>query len=319
MELYIEKDFIDNFYLEVDLNNIKPAEQILINIFKSYGDVETFMDVNYSTVEELETLKLNNPFISYLFNSRGPISVPNIKDHFFQHSKCEQTLIFMKNEEQWFEEAEKKGAMTFSLENYSKRITGILEWVDSLDIDIDEFQEWDIFSYMCNIPFNMLTICDNYILVNKNNQQIDSNIIPFMQFVLQSKEEQQIPIKIYTKDLNPPQPGTPEQIMERVKSNHRLLNSRLANYKVRFKILNTAFQRNVDIHAREVINNFVIIRSGKGFNLVPPPKTSNETISADSIFNKNGYKRIKKRLNFYRSHEAYLNQMETLGFKFYPE
>ena len=57
MELYIEKDFIDDFYLETNLDNPTQTQKILINIFKNYGEVEKFMDVAINAPEDLEALK----------------------------------------------------------------------------------------------------------------------------------------------------------------------------------------------------------------------------------------------------------------------
>jgi len=318
MELYIEKHFIDNFYLEVDLKYIKPVEQVLINIFKSYGDIDCYMDVAYDSPAELLALKISNPFISYLFNVKGPLSISNIKDHFFKHSSCDQTLIFTHNEEPWHKEAEEKGAMCFSLESYSIRIKEILEWVDTLDLDIDEFNGWEIFTYMQKIPYNRLNICDNYILVDRQNQRIDQNLFPLLQVLLNNKETQNLPVNIFTKDFNATRPGTPDQIKEAAIKKHGHISSVFAKHKSKFKVFNTSFEGGYDIHGREVLNNFVIIRSGEGFNLIPSPKKSNETITAGCIFRKNDYKRINKRIQFYKNYENYLQQLETLNFKYYP-
>lgn len=319
MELYIEKAFIDNFFIELDLDNPHQTEQVLINIFEKYGDVDSYMDVSYNTPIELENLKLSNPFIANLFNTKGPVSVTNIKDHFFSNSKCEQTLIFTQNEEEWFIDAESKGALCFSFDNFRNKIKNIIDDIIELNIDIvDMPYGWGKFKCLANMPFNSVLICDHYILSNKSNQRMDQNIIPMLKAVLAGKEKQSIPIQILSSDFNPPQPKTAEQINDAVLQKHRMLKTAFGKFKAKFTIVSTLNTGQFDLHGRELINNFVLIRSGKGFNLMPARQRSNEVLTAGTIFNKSDYKRLKSRLKLYNEFTSYLMRLETSNFKIYP-
>jgi hypothetical protein len=61
--------------------------------------------------------------------------------------------------------------------------------------------------------------------------------------------------------------------MDKVKQKFTALNRSLANYTCESKILNTKANNKVDIHGRELITNFFIFHSGRGFNLNPANRT----------------------------------------------
>jgi len=283
MELYIEKAFIDDFYLEVNLRDIHvstTAQKSIISIFRDYGEVTKFINAPFETPEELDSLKKSNELIAYLFEIKGPLPILSVKDHFFMNSKCEQTLIFTQKTESWFEEAIKKGALCFSLETYEEGITSIIKNVEKLNIDVDEFEGWHLFDCLCDIPFNKLLICDNYILTDKSQQKIEDNLLPMLKSVLKQGGSH-IPITILSKDFNPPRPGTAEQINQSLQRKITFLNNRLSAYSLNFRVFTTEFSaQNIDIHGRELLTNFLMVKAGKGFNLLPRPNSSNEAPNA---------------------------------------
>ena len=97
MELYIEKEFLDNFYLEFDESSASSSQKIVATILKEYAEVEWFIDCKTETLEQIETLKAENPFFHARTVYRSPITVNSVKDYFFEKSKCDQTLIFTQN------------------------------------------------------------------------------------------------------------------------------------------------------------------------------------------------------------------------------
>ena len=54
MELYIEKEFLDNFYLDFDEDSPSPSQKIVANILKDYAEVDWLIDY---TIESVETQK----------------------------------------------------------------------------------------------------------------------------------------------------------------------------------------------------------------------------------------------------------------------
>lgn len=316
MELYIEKKFIDNFYINVKTENPTKSEQILINIFQSYGDVDSFIDVEYDTLEELKNLKVSNKYLSNL--QIAPIGIDNIKTHFFKFSECKQTILLLYKTEEWFDEAENKGALCLSLESFEKRITELTQYADSLDIDVDEFEGWEMFEFMQRVPFNKITLCDNFVLTEKKDGQIQENIIPLLKVLLRGKEDLRIPVKIFTREFNTHYPHNNEQLLDEVKQKFTILNRSLANYTSRLKILNTKANDKVDFHRRELITNFFIISPDKGFNLVPATGRY-DPITVWTIFTKKEHKRINKRMRMCKNHEDFLTELGNKNFQYYPE
>jgi hypothetical protein len=316
MELYIEKEFLDNFYLEFDEKTASASQKIVATILKEYAEVEWFIDCKIDSIELLESLKNDNPYFHARSIYSSPISVRSIKEHFFEKSKCEQTLIFAQNNEDWFDTAELKGAICFSLNNYKTKIESII-YSCHFKIDLsDQFRGWEFLSNLKNIPFNKIMINDGYILADKSTQKIQDNLIPILQNIIGKNYQQKSELEIYTKDLNPLQPGTFEQIKDEADKKLRRLNSVFANYQLKIKIISNTLQKGkYDFHDRLLYLNFLIIDSPKGFNLMPYKK-SNSQITIETIFDKYTYNRIK---NHKRMHTDYFEKiigLETMEFKF---
>jgi hypothetical protein len=316
MEIYIEKEFLDNFYLEFDEDSHSPSQMILANILRDYAEVEWLIDCTIESLEDFEKLKNDNPFFAARALILGPVSINSIKDHFFEKSICRQTLIFTQNTENWFSEAENKGALCFSFESYQTKIETL---VDSCHFKIDlseQFQGWKVFSNLKNMPFNKIIINDAYILTDQDTQRMDRNLFPLIKNIIDIRNKTPIGIEIFTKNLNPPQPGTFDQIKIMAEKRFNRLNSVFANYDLKFKIISNTLQKGrYDFHDRLIYLNFMIIDSPKGFNL-EPHKKSNSQISAETIFDKYTYNRLRNHL---KMHDDYLNKiksLETLEFKY---
>ena len=65
MQLYIEKEFLDNFYLEFDELTATPSQKNLAKILKEYAEIELFIDCSIESSEQFEKLKAENPFFAY--------------------------------------------------------------------------------------------------------------------------------------------------------------------------------------------------------------------------------------------------------------
>ncbi len=317
MELYIEKEFLDNFYLEFDESSASSSQKIVATILKEYAEVECFIDCEIESLEQLDFLKSENSFFKAICDkSKSPLAVKSIKDYFFEKSKCEQTLIFTQNNKDWFNEAERKGALCFSYENYQHKIENISKECH-FKIDLSEgFQGWGFLNNLKNTPFNKILVNDGYILTDKDSQKMADNLIPILQNIMDKNYQTKTDVEIYTKDLNPPQLGTFEQIKSEVDKKLRRLNSVFANYQLSIKIISNTLQKGkYDFHDRLIYLNYLIIDSPKGFNLMPYKK-SNSQLTVETIFEKYTYNRLR---NHKRMHDDYLKKivnLETLEFKF---
>ena len=121
MEVYIEKEFLDNFYIEFEG---RKSQEVLKSILTTYGDRRVF--VNYD-LDDFEKLKSENEFFALIGNTLPPIPVESIKEQLFNHSTFEQVLVFMNEEPDWFEKARQKGALCFCFNDYEKAIEKIID------------------------------------------------------------------------------------------------------------------------------------------------------------------------------------------------
>lgn len=316
MELYIEKEFLDNFYLEFEEVNASPSQKIVATILRDYAEVEWLIDCPIESPTDFDKLKKENPFFAARSLILGPLSIISIKDHFFEKSACKQTLIFSQNTENWFPDAENKGALCFSHENYQTKIKTL---IDSCHFKIDlseNFQGWAVFSNLKNMPCNKIIINDSYILTDKDTQKMDLNLFPLIKNIIDIRNKIPIQIEIFTNNLNPPQPGTYDQIKTLAEKRFNRLNSVFANYDLKFKIISNTLQKGkYDFHDRLIYLNFMIIDSPKGFNL-EPHKKSNSQISAETIFDKYSYNRLRNHLKMHDDYFNKIKNLETLEFKY---
>lgn len=291
MELYIEKSFVDDFYVELDFNNISAIEEIILSIFKEYGDVNKFMDITIESREDLDNLKKDNVIISNLCSYNVPIPINNIKEHFFKYSDCSQTLIFCQNKQDWFKDAEGKGALCFSIENYKQKIKDITTQLH-FKIDLSEkFRGWSFLRKFKILHFNHLTITDGYILSDKKNQLLKNNLVPILKSLL--NETSCIKIDIFTKELNPIS-NLAKHKEEKARKRHKLITQEIPNAKNNISIIMSDFAINYfDFHDRIIQTNFSLIDCGKGFNLWDS-KESNSQIISETIFSKYTYDRLKR-------------------------
>ncbi len=316
MELYIEKAFLDNFYLDYQESRATKGQRVIASILTEYGEVDWFIDAPIESTEDLENLKNSNPFFGLRASSSPPVPIPDFKKHFLLNSHCQQTMIMTEEKQDWFNEATKKGAFCMSFEDYEEIIENFIEKCH-LKIDLSEvFKGWNHFDFFRTIPFNKILINDNYILTDKGNQSMDFNIIPLFHQIL-DKNGEIVRIQIFTKNLNPISENV-GHIKEAAKKRYKKLNRELANYSINIRIINNDLPHGkFNLHDRILITNFLSIDSGEGFNLLPHKK-SNSQIIVESIFDKYTYKRIKNHLKIY---EQYLKKSETLEsskFLMYP-
>ncbi|AIY12553.1 hypothetical protein [Cellulophaga baltica] len=312
MVIYIEKEFLDNFYL--DYNENCNSKLILATIFSTYGDVKYFIDIPINSADELEHLKSENIYFACLSQYLPPISVNSIKDHFFSRDKNDQVIIFTNESKEWHLQAEKKGALCFSFLNYVEKIKAIQEKVNK-KIDLSQpFSGWEFINSFDCLPVNRITLNDGYVLTDKSGAKIRNNLFSIIKALLENRDLDVVDFKIFTKDLNPLRPGTPDQIIKASKERLALLNSYFARYKMKVQIVNNSLKSEFDFHDRFLLSNYFFIDCPRGFNLMPY-KVSNSQIITQTIFDKYSYNRLKNLNKMHCDYLASLENLETLSFK----
>lgn len=316
MELYLEKAFLDDFYISIDIDSLTKTQEILVAIFKEYGSVKKYIDIEFLSKEKLDMYKKEHELMAYLWLNGAPNSIKSVKKHFFENeTACKQTIIFTHKSQDWFKEAERKGALCFSMENYNNKINTILTECH-IKIDLSEgFKGWSLLSNFGKLPVSEVLISDNYVLLNKERQKITDNLIPLLENIL-NRNASSIKTNIFTLDLNPLKDNF-DKNKEKAKKVSVLLNSSLAHYKNKYTIWSSKQSNKIKMHDRILLSDFYIIDSGIGFNLMPS-KNSNSQIIGETIFSKYTYDRLRNLKNKYVEYQEKLKRLETSEFKYYP-
>ncbi|MFD1315224.1 hypothetical protein [Namhaeicola litoreus] len=309
MELYVDKVFLDNFYIEYEG---RPSQEVLKSILTSYGDKRVFIDFN---PDDFEKLKSENEYFALIGNTLPPTPVDSIEKQLFEKSDFSQVLVFMNEPQAWFEEAEKKGALCFTFDNYERRIKEIIDKLH-FKIDLSEgFKGWQFLEQFNELPFNNLVITDGYVLSDKDRQKVEDNILPILKLLL-GKRTGNLQIDILTKDLNPLSTEA-KHIKEKAKKRYELLNRTFANLQAKFQIIMDGIENPFDFHDRIIQTNFSLTDCGKGFNL-SQSKPSNSQIISESIFDRYTYNRLNNHRKMQRAYINKLKNLDSLKFKMYP-
>lgn len=310
MELYIEKEFLDNFNKD---NNDDSIRERVENIFVGYGSKRVFIDFDKNDFKKIDN---ENKIFALISNSEPPNPVDDIKTHLFEQSDFKQTLVFMNKDVKWFSEAENKGALCFSFDNYKGKIKDIIDKLH-FKIDLSEgFKGWEFLKNFQSIYFNEVLITDGYILSDKSNQKINENIIPILKLLLNDYNNN-LKINILTKDLNP-LTNSPKHIKEKAIKRSKFLKRIFGNYKTKFCIiLDDPVLNKYDFHDRIIQTNFSLTGCGKGFNL-NRSKISNSQIESETIFEKYTYNRLNRHRNMHSDYIEKLKKSEALSYKMCP-
>jgi hypothetical protein len=303
MELFIEKEFLEDFEIDFDQN---PIKEIVKEIITSYGDKRVYINYNQNN---FAVLKVEYEFFALICNTTVPLPVESIETS-VKKSNCLQTLVFTKKEESWHKEMESKGAWCFSFDNYQTKIKSL---IDKLHIKVDlsiPFNNWNTLDFS-TIPFNSVQITDGYIL--KDEKNIKENLIPLIASFV-NLEKEKITIDLLVKEMGFKM-ATEEKKKEFAKKQHGKLNSKFSKL-INLKIYLSNLISDIDLHDRTVVTNFSILDSGVGFSIVNK-KISNSQMISSSIFEKYTYDRLR-RLKPY--HQKYINKLNSNSFqslKFY--
>ena len=303
MELFIEKEFLEDFEIDFDQN---PIKEIVKEIITSYGDKRVYINYNQNN---FAVLKVEYEFFALICNTTVPLPVESIETS-VKKSNCLQTLVFTKKEESWHKEMESKGAWCFSFDNYQTKIKSL---IDKLHVKVDlsiPFNNWSALDFS-TIPFNSVQITDGYIL--KDEKNIKENLIPLIASFV-NLEKEKITIDLLVKEMGFKM-ATEEKKKEFAKKQHGKLNSKFSKL-INLKIYLSNLISDIDLHDRTVVTNFSILDSGVGFSIVNK-KISNSQMTSSSIFEKYTYDRLR-RLKPY--HQKYINKLNSNSFqslKFY--
>lgn len=280
MELYIEKEFLDNFYLDY---SDKPIQKKLKMMFTVYGSKQVYIDYR---LDEFENFNENNEIFALISsNDKTPIAINAIKEHLFSNSNFIQTLVFTNKEMDWFEFAENKGALCFSFDSYQEKIREIIESCEAIKVDLSQsFPGWQVFEDLKKIPKCKLTINDNFIIENRNH--IFKNVVDLIKNI--TKEELLVEVDIFTnRSTNGTDNG--DAICNNFVSSFNDYIS--LNFNLVLKNRYSQFK----FHDRLLYGNIFYIECPIGFNF-NTNSISDSIIRVESIFDKFNYDRVKTHI-----------------------
>ena len=305
MELYVEKKFLNKFSKDY---SGEATHEIVRKMFLEYAEKDVFIDSNIKDFKNLDT---GNEVFEVLYDISPPVKVGSIKEHLFSKSDFSQTIVFTNDEEDWFVDAENKGALCFCFDNYQEKIKEI---VDKLHFEIDlskTFTGWGFLTEYSNLRYNQITIIDKYILSGDDIKKVEDNIVPILKKMKQNNNKLNVSFltgKIVAKNLE----HLPEKIKEKAKKRCKFISSNTELPLAAIKIIKLDDERDFDFHDRIIQTNFSMLECGKGF-ILKGVNPSNSVIRSETIFRKFTYNRLKnirKRVNIciekqYKKQENY--------------
>lgn len=293
MELYIEKVILDQLNIDFLREKLSIGQQKLRDILYSYDGIKFFVDFNYDAIQ-FENYKIENPLFTKIVERNVITSisyVESIKDHFFKYSDCKQTLFFTQNEEDWFSEAEHKGALCFTYCNYQQKIEEIVNKCH-FKIDLSQkFNGWESILLCVQelMPLNKIIINDSYLL--DKPEFYETSLYPLIKGISNNKKTSK---HFYTDITNSSKKRTP---LDKIK----IYNILKEKYKSSEIVLIHNNVDNLRSHDRILYSNFYLIDCAIGFNL-NPVNTSNSQIIFETIFEIYTYKRLKNHINLMEKH-----------------
>jgi len=181
---------------------------------------------------------------------------------------------------------------------------------------------WNEIISCSETPITSVLILDGYVFSDLDTQKMSLNILPLIE-KLAKKNKTNVDIytntaKLIDKKFN----NNKNKIKETIKKKITFLNSRLANYSAKLKVISNGLNSSFDFHDRQIVTNYTIIDSGQGFNLFPWSKSkSTGQIISSSIFEKFTYDRLRGILEMTKLYKKKIKieMPSEYQFKSYPE
>jgi hypothetical protein len=299
MDLFIEKEFAENFQIEYYPGKETEIQKIVFSIFSEYTGINWFLNASEDFVKENELLfKLSD----YNLNYKLDVDFDKLFDKKFIPRK--QTIVLTEKPRTWFSILKEKGVLCFSYDTYERELKYFLE-TTRLIVELDNPEnipiDWNIFRFLKK-ERNFIIISDPYILSDSIGQEISKNLIPLLKNNL--NKEHSYSIFIIT------------EVDSNVEKKLLLLYSALKAYQIKLYVFNRIRKiEDMKLHGRILYSNYTFTKSGIGFNL-NIKKMVNEEVSVDTFFNKSIYRRMNEH---FKQLVGYIKRLEKLEHdKFHP-
>ncbi|KIA89603.1 hypothetical protein [Kaistella jeonii] len=312
MRVYVEKEFMNHF---VSLQNKRSKGiDILWSIIRDYAEVVWVFneEVKY---DDFERWEVTNSFITTV-SSKGSNSIEfnkNFKQEIEQDTQSLQIILSNKMEN-WHKDSI-PNLLVFYIEDFEKQLEDIVAKF-SFRFIADENYHWNGIENLRSSLINEITITDKYIidkfLQTKEIRNLDQNFIFLLRKIV---ENQSFRIKLYIKSKDADF-GRLKELQEKLEIMSRHTKDSFSE-KLSLQIINAELDADFDFHDRNIITNFYILKTGKGFERIKDKKVNTE-VECYSFLEKWGYDLIRHRKKMMKEYEDllinYPNTFSTLSF-----
>jgi len=292
MNIFLEKEFIENFEL-MYVDNAHIIEwELLYTLFTEYTNINLFINTKE---EDFEKIIKSSQILITLSDINPNIKIYSDLKNEIQNSNAIQTLVFTEYEKDWFKEIDCNTILHFTYSNFAEKLKEFIKR-NHLEFDLSDKESkfnWKLFHFIADSS-NVIFISDPYILKDKDGQKISQNLIPLLKNNLRNDQKYKVFIISDLKGVKV------DKILQ-------VLYSKLADFKIKFYIINIIKDNKImNFHDRLLYTNYSITTSGIGFN-IDPKKTYNSEISTKTIFYKKTY---KKYVNHFMLIGKYIDKLE---------
>lgn len=168
MNLFIEKEFAENFQIEYYPGKETEIQKIVYSIFSEYTGINWFLNASEDFVKENELLfKLSD----YNLNYKLDVDFDKLFDNEFIPKK--QTIVLTEKPRTWFSILKEKGVLCFSYDSYELEIQRFIEKTH-FKIDLSDRAnipfKWSSFIFLKE-QTNFVIINDPYILRDNDGKK----------------------------------------------------------------------------------------------------------------------------------------------------
>jgi hypothetical protein len=263
METYIEKEFLDDFFINYDSSIDSHIDLKRLFGKKTLGKII----FNLKDENELRQVIEENPIFDLLIDGRGynhidfkPDFKKEAQSKSFYNNNSNPTKVFFLN----------KGNQTIEndfaqLVFHNNNISDLLPFITAKPKSINKRDDgcWDFLDSIKH-PCNSLVILDDYILTD-SNELIEENLIELLKKIMPLKLNQNLEFQITIIGEN--------QGVKLIDKKNKILKklNNFYSYPINLSIIPEK------IHDRRIFTNYYWIISGYGFTLFQDKKVKKET------------------------------------------
>lgn len=338
MEIYFDKDFMQNFFLAKrnKENYWADFEKEFLNKIRNYTLI-----TNFQSQEEMEQSEYGAIFLDLLADKVKRVIFINEseKDKWIMQSIADsggyKFFLLELDDSKTSSYAQSLGYEFISTLNFEKVWSKYMDKeirksIDSLpnSKDPDIFDGWSDLKIVKQSPTNTIIIVDKYILSDKSNQKITDNLIPALESIIPNNYRGKLDIMIISEEIksNEKNRSENEKAKEIVKKlSKHFSNDNQTDIWVKILIHNKSFYpiENMKFHDRFIYTNNYTIECGEGFNLFEGKKRICSASKVEIHFNYQPFFMgvLPRHMAALRKYIAKVKRTEVRPdqFKFYPD